>query len=388
MCNPPMIRLALILCLAGCATTSSSGSSPPSEAKPSKTADAQPQKLAITNVIPFDVAACAPRPLTLMPMSAEVLTGAMLSMSPATQECFVDLQARDGQTFDLKAKATVAESGVTIEVSGLGASASGKACVEAAFKKLPLVALSAGSKPVIAEIPVRGGPQTVRLGDNAANDIAGKLRLAQPSMCECYAKLGSKPVPMLKAEIEVGAEGAKVNLGSTDELAACLTPQMQALPLGNAATKMTWPLLLKNSYSDQVDASAPAALRFQQLDGMRAQRTSDVLIATGQRDFAALTFDALAQSYKKKPAKGMLEELKVKCADVAAGDDKQLAAVKGLVAVLEDSQKLVAAEKAKDPQWAQVEPMLAQALTTSTAEVVRIEGQKKNDLNACPKTKF
>ena len=382
-----MNRLASFLCLAGCATTAASSSPSPSEAPPAKIAE--PQKLAITNVIPFDIAACGPRPLTLTPMSAEVLTGAMLSMTPATQECFVDLQARDGQTFDLKAKAIVAESGVTFEVSGLGASASGKACVEAALKKLPLVALAAGSKPVSTEIPIRGGPQTVKVGDNAANDIAGKLRLAQPSMCECYAKLAGKPVPMLKAEIEVAAEGtAKVNLGAADELTACLTTRMQALPLGNVATRMTWPLLLKNTYSDQVDASAPAALRFQQLDGMRAQRTSDILIATGQRDSAALAFDALAQSYKKKPAKGMLEELKVKCADVAAGDDKQLAAVKRLVAVLEDSQSLVLAEKVKDPQWAQVEPMLAQALTSSTAEVVRIEGQKKNDLNACPKTKF
>ena len=61
---------------------------------------------------------------------------------------------------------------------------------------------------------------------------------------------------------------------------------------------------------------------------------------------------------------------------------------KGLITVLEDSQKLVAVEKAKDPQWAQVEPMLAQQLSSSTAEVVRIEDQKKNDLNACPKTKY
>ena len=36
----------------------------------------------------------------------------------------------------------------------------------------------------------------------------------------------------------------------------------------------------------------------------------------------------------------------------------------------------------------QVEPMLAQQLTSSTAEVTRIEEQKKNDLNACPKTKY
>lgn len=381
-----MKRLTLLLALAGCATTSSSSSSPGDTNKPT---DSGPQKLAITNVIPFDVASCGPRTLALSPMTAEVLTGAMLSMSPATQECFVDLQSRDGQPFDLKAKITVAESGVTYEVTGLGASGAGKVCVEAAFKKLGLQARPAGSKPVVAEIPVSGGPQTVRVGDNAANDIAGKLRLAQPSMCDCYAKIGDQPAPLLKAEVEVAAGGVvKAGFATTDELTTCLTGKIQALKLGDAQAKLNWPLLLKNTYAGQLDPSAPAALRFQQLDGMRAQRTADVLIAAGQRVAAAIAFDDLAQQYKKKPAKGMLEELKLKCADVAAGDDKQIAAVKSLVAVLEDSQRLVVAEKVKDPQWAQVEPMLAQQLTSSTAEVVRVEEQKKNDLNACPKTKY
>jgi hypothetical protein len=385
-----MIRLAsaaLSIVLAGCATTSSTSSGPTAAAEPSKSTSGE--KMAITNVIPFDVAACGSRELTLSPLTAEVLTGAMLSMSPATQECFVDLSARDGQPFDLKAKVTVAEAGVTVEVTGLGASPSGKACVEGVFKKLPLQALPAGSKAVTAEIPVGAGAQTVRVGDNAANDVAGKLRLAQPSMCECYAKLGAKPAPMLKAEIEVSAAGAaKVNLGSSDELTTCLTGKMQAIKFAEAATRLNWPLLLKNSYATEVDASAPAALRFQQLDGMRAQRTADVLIAAGQRVAAAIAFDDLARKYKAKPSKALLDEVKLKCADVAAGDDKQIAAVKGLVAVLEDSQKLVVAEKAKDPQWAQVEPMLAQQLTTSTAEVTRVEEQKKSDLNACPKTKY
>ena len=384
-----LFRAALLFTFAACATTSSStGASSPSDKTATK-GTSEPQKLAITNVIPFDVASCGPRALTLSPLTAEVLTGAMLSMSPATQECFVDLQARDGQPFDLKAKMTVAESGVTIELAGLGASGAGKACVEAAFKKLALQALPAGSKPVVAEIPVSGGPQTVKVGDNVANDIAGKLRLAQPTLCECYAKLGTKPAPMLKAEVEITAEtGTKVTLNATDELATCLSGKLQAVKLGETPAKLNWPLLLKNSYAAELEPSAPAALRFQQLDGMRAQRTADVLIAAGQRVAAAVAFDDLAGKYKKKPAKGMLEELKTRCAEVAAGDDKQLAAMKNLVAVLEDSQKLVAAEKAKDPQWAQVEPMLAQQLTSSTGEVVRIEEQKKNDLNACPKTKF
>ncbi len=380
-----LIRVTSLLAFAGCATSSSSTTS----SAPTTRAAAEPQKMAITNVIPFDLAACGPRELSLSPLTAEVVTGAMLSLSPATQECFVDLTNRDGQAFDLKAKLTVSETGTAVEITGLGASASGKACLETTFKKLTFPAIAAGGKPVSAEIPVGAGTQTVKFGDNAANDIAGKLRLSQPSMCECYAKLGDKPPPNLKAEVEVAAGGAvKASFPSTDELTTCLAGKIQSTKLGEFAGKLNWPLLLKNSYATEVDAAAPAALRFQQLDGMRAQRTADVLIAAGQRVAAAIAFDELAQTYKKKPAKGLLEELKTKCAAVAAGDDKQLAAMKGLVGVLEESQKLATAEKAKDAQWGQVESALAQQLTTSTAEVVRIEAQKTNDLNACPKAKY
>ncbi|MFZ5439238.1 MAG: hypothetical protein ACOZQL_04475 [Myxococcota bacterium] len=380
-----IVRVASLLAFAGCTTTSTTSSTTATTAPKTN----EPQKMAITNVIPFDLAACGARELTLSPLTAEVLTGAMLSLNPAVQECFINVTARDGQPIDLKAKVTVSEAGPAVEVSGTGASAQGKACIEAAYKKLPLAALPAGSKPISAEIPLGAGPQVVRLGDNAANDVAGALRLAQPTFCECYAKLGTKAPPSLKADVEVSGEGAsKVTFGAQDELTTCLTAKMQAVPQAKVQTKLGWPLLLKNSYATEVDASAPAALRFQQLDGMRGQRTADVLIAAGQRVTAALAFDELAQKYKKKPAKGMLEELKTKCEAVVAGDDKQIAAVKGLVAVLQDSQKLVQEEKAKDAQWAAVEGQLAQQLTTSTAEVVRVEDQKKNDLNACPKTKY
>lgn len=381
-----IVRVASLLAFAGCTTTSTGSSTAATSTTPKTN---EPQKMAITNVIPFDVAACGPRELPLSPLTAEVLTGAMLSLNPAVQECFVNVTSRDGQPFDLKGKMTVSETGVAVDVSGAGATAQGKACIEAAYKKLALAALPAGSKPVSAEIPLGAGPQTVRLGDNAANDVAGNLRLAQPSLCDCYAKLGIKAPPSLKADVEVSAEGVtKVTFPTQDELTSCLAPKMQAVAQGKVQTKLGWPLLLKNSYATEVDAAAPAALRFQQLDGMRGQRTSDVLIAAGQRVSAAVAFDDLAQKYKKKPAKGMLEELKAKCDAVVAGDDKQIAAVKGLVAVLQDSQKLVQEEKAKDPQWAAVEAQLAQQLTTSTAEVVRVEEQKKNDQNACPKAKF
>ncbi|MGV3621229.1 MAG: hypothetical protein ACO1OB_10450, partial [Archangium sp.] len=290
-----------------------------------------------------------------------------------------------GQTFDLKAKVNAADLGTTVEFSGNGATVVGKQCLEAAIKRLPLKPAGA---TVVAEIPIVAGPQTVAFGENAANDIAGKLRLGQLTQCVCYEKLGNVVPPALSVDVDVSSEGkAKVSVGKDDEFSNCLAERFSALDLGKEAVKLKWPLLLKNSYVADVDPAATAALRFQQLDGIRAQRTADVIIAAGKRYASAVEYDAMAKEYKRKPAKGALEKLKAKCAEVIAGDDAQLGQVKALIAVLENSQKLVQEEKKKDPAWEPIEATLAQQLTSSTGEVVRIEAQRKNDEGACPKSK-
>lgn len=374
---------AAVFVLASCATTSSTTTAS-AETKPLP-GTSEPTKLAITNVLPFDIASCGPRGLQLSPLNNEVLTGALLSLSPALQECFVDKGARDGQPFELKVKVTVAEAGTTIELTGTGASSKGKQCVEAAIKRLPL---EPGAAPAVAEVQVSAGPQTVQLGDNAANDIAGRLRLAQPQQCACYEKLGAAVPPSLTAEVDVTSDGkATVSVGSDDELSKCLAERFSALDLGKEAVKLKWPLLLKNAYAAEADPGTPVALRFQQLDGIRAQRTADVVIAAGRRYVSAVAYDALARDYKRKPVKGMLEKLKAQCAEVLSGDDAQLASLKALIDVLEQSQRLVQEEKAKDKAWEQVEASLAQQLTSSTGEVVRVEAQRKNDEGACPKSK-
>lgn len=367
--------LLLLAVASGCATSSSTGPA----AAPASPAPAM-EKVALTNVIPFDVAACGPRALTLSPLNGEVLTGALLSIGPAMQECFVDATARDGRPFDLKAKVAVTDGAVAVSFAGAGASERGQACVKAAIAKLPLL-----SGTATAEVPVPLGAQVVKLGDNAPNDAAGAMRLALPGACECFAGLTGAP-PQVRAEVEVTADGSTVALTPAGPLADCLAPKLKAsLPAKPA--KLGWPLLLKHSYGE-ADASASAALRFQQLDGLRGQRTADVMMTAGRRVATALAYDDLGARYKKKPVKGMLEELQVKCAAVVAADDAWLAALKQLVAVFEASSQLALAEKAKDPQWAQVEGPLAQQLTSTTAEVVRVEAQKKSDLAACPKVSF
>lgn len=377
------VFLAACLVLAACATTKSG------EAKTDEKKGGEPvmEKMSLSNIIPFDVAACGPRALELANPNAEVLTGALLTLAPAFNECFVDAKSRDGAAVDAKVKVTVTDKEPAVEVAGTGITPSGKACIEGAVKKLGLKPLAAGAAAVAAEIPLAPGPQVVQFGVNAASDVVASLRLAQLSACDCYAKLGSAVAPDLKADIDITETAASLKLNDASELGACVEGKLKAVDLGKKPLKLTWPLLLKNSYAGEVDAKAPAALQFQQLDGMRAQRTADVLMSAGRRVQNALAYDELGKKYKAKPTKPVLDELRAKCTEVVASDDKWIGSLKALVAVYDQSTKLVMAEKAKDPQWAQVEGALAKQTTATTAEVTRVEAQKVADQNACPKVR-
>jgi hypothetical protein len=215
--------------LTGCATTQTASKA---DEKPAETA--APQKLALTNLIPFDVASCGPRELKLTPFNTEVLTGALLSLSPAIDECFVDPANREGATFDAKLKVTV-DAAVAIEISGSGPSAAGKACVEAVVRKVTFPTASAA---ISAEVPVSADSKPVKFGDNPANDVVGKLRLSLRAQCDCYAKLGATNPPALIGEAEVTDSKVGITLTPTGELGACLTDRMSKLDLGRCSSRM------------------------------------------------------------------------------------------------------------------------------------------------------
>ena len=372
---------ALAAC--ACATTSSSNGSGPSTGP----AAGAPEKMAVMNNSPFDLAACpSKRALVLEPLSEEVVMGALLTKSPAFQECLLDPRATQGAPGDLAVKVTVSD-GAAVVVSGTGLTDSGKACLEAAAKSL---AFPVSGTPVAGQVPVMFGGKPVAWGQNVASDVAGTIRLALPSMCGCFDEVGDNAPPEPVLELKVSAEGAADvvvdGVAASPGMAACLTEKVKALPMPKAAVEMKLPLILVNGWASETTAGLSAPLQFQQLEAIRARRTAEVLMAAGRRGQTALRYDEVVKKYKAKPNSALIAELKTKCADVLGADDAQLGALKALVGVYEAETKLVQAEKAKEPAWANVEASLAQQLTKATGEVVRVEAQRGNDANACPKS--
>jgi hypothetical protein len=372
------------IALAGCATTQS-------EQKTAQAAGAPREKLAISNVSAFDLAACGPRTIELAPLNNEILTGALLSLGPSFQECLLDAKAREGATGDVKVKVSVSETGVMQEVAGTGISTAAKTCLENVLKKLPLKAAAPGAKPSVAEVPVAVGPTTVKMGLNVASDLVGSVRLAQTSFCECYAPYATKAPPEVKGSITLSAANPPaltLDIPADAELKTCLETKILALTFPKTEVQSPLPILLTNSYANEA-VTGPAALQFQQLDGLRAQRTADILVLAGKRLVAAETYDGVVKAFKanKKATKAVIDDLRAKCGQVVQADDAWAGGLEALLDVYQRSLTLASTEKAKDGQWAQVETALTQQLTSTKGEVTRVAQVKVADLNACPKVK-
>jgi len=375
------------LVLGACATTTAS-KQPDKAAAP---AEPVREKMAVVNNSPFDLDVCGGHALELEPLSEEVVMGALLTRGPAFQECFLDPKSAQGTPADVTVKVTVADSGVTVAIGGTGVSDAGKACLEAAAKALTFPPMPAGAPAVSGQIPVAVGVKPVEWGKNVASDVAGTVRLALPSLCSCFAELGdaAPPQPVLKLKLtatappDVLVDGVAGNPG----VATCVGDKVKALALPKADVEMGLPLILVNGWATETTAGASAPLQFQQLEAIRARRTAEVLITAGRRGMAASRYDEVVKKYKAKPTPSLIGELRTKCAAVLAGDDANLTALKALVDVYQSEAKLVTAEKAKDPAWANVESSLNQQLARTSGEVARVEQQKVSDAAACPKSK-
>jgi hypothetical protein len=171
-------------------------------------------------------------------------------------------------------------------------------------------------------------------------------------------------------------------------IAGCLLEKLKGLTMPVGEVQVPYQFLLKNAYASEPTAAAPAALQFQQYEGLRAQKTADVLVAAGRHGLAGAAYDAVVAKYKATRAIPLIAELRTRCAAVLASDDAQVASLKSLAGVLEASAKLVQAEKAKDAAWASVEQALAQQLAGTTTEIARVDQQqRKADEAACPKNR-
>lgn len=384
-----MKRYVLLAFLTGCATTTSS-----TTAGGDPKAEPVVEKQKIVNISHFDVGSCtAPNPTLPSPLNTEGVVGALVLARPSVLECFVDPKSRtaDGDA-GAAVKATVSETGAGYEVTGTNLTAQGTGCIKAALEKLPFKPLAKGEAPVVGQADFRHGATSpsVKLGVNAASDVAAAIRLAQPGWCDCWSPLGTNPPPGAKANIKLTKDKkpeVTFEAGNDPALTGCLGPKIAALAFAAPENELTvhYPFLLVNSSAAQESPDVQPELQFIQLDLIRAQRAADVAVKIGVRTNALKTYDALVAKYKAKPDSRLVNELKEKCAAMVKSDDDWIIALKAQGEVDGRSQALAASLKAKDARWAETETAAAAQVAASANDVKKAEEIKTADMAVCPK---
>lgn len=357
----------------------------------------------LNNLTYFDLANCSPRELKLPePANQPGIIGAVVGSRPQVLECLVDPKHRGTATdTNVKVITTVDETQAKHAVTGDNLTPEGAACIEKVLnERVPLKPLAKGSQPVTAESGfhhVTGRSPSVTMGINEASDIAGVIRLAAPSFCDCYSDYATSAPPMLKAALDLPAKATKLSapvfepMSGTEKLTQCLSTKLQALdfPAADSETKLpAYPFAMINSNATEEATALAEDVRFIHLDAVRGQRVADVALAVASRVNAVTVYDAAVTAYKKNPKKVSPQELIDKCAALVKSDDAWIATLQKQQELADRTLVFVQESKAKDPQWAEVEAPAQAQVDTAKKDLAEAQAAKVADQKVCPKVSF
>ncbi|MFL5322175.1 MAG: hypothetical protein ACJ790_21135, partial [Myxococcaceae bacterium] len=388
-----LAAVSVVVLAAACATPPKPA--PAAAKKPEPTAEQQK----IQNLSYFDVAVCDPTPKKLSaPLTDEAIVGALLYAQPHVLECVVDSKNRgEADQTTITVDTTVDASGAKHTVGGQNLNDSGKACVEKALEKtVSIPALGKDARPVKGHVEFQhhvGTSPSVKMGINEPSDIYGKIRLAQPSWCDCYESYKTKVPPSVEGNMDLGkGKPANVTAAVTgdDKLASCLNEKVKALNPETSSDELKVPLRMfytNSRATSATDLPSRPDLAFTQLDLLRGVRSADVAIAIGQRKAAAEQYDAVVTKYQKTKDYKMLGELKSKCAALTEADKAWISSVKSLSEIEDSTHDFAQKQKATDASWAEAEAAAAQKSEQAKKDLDLADKQLKGDEAACPKAK-
>jgi hypothetical protein len=361
----------------------------------------------IINISQADIGICFSKPPALPDrLNGDVIVGLLVAARPAVMECLVDPKNRGAEDeTTVTVKATVGGGKLAYAISGKNTTSSTETCIRGALDKFTgsiadlqtKVASTQGNASGEAQyLHIVGAMPGVKLGVNEVSDVAGTIRLAHASLCDCYAGWKDAEPQTLKATVKVGASAAPaVTFAASQdpkaqEVAACLTPKISALPFKAKSSQLTVPytFYFLNSAVETPFTQASPEVSFSQLEALRGQRSADSVIAIGGRTVAAEAYDALIKQYKAKPESVTLEQLQNGCNALLKADDGYIGSLEKQLEVEQKMLSLLTDLSAKDQSWSRAKDG---AKSQVDATVKDIDGAKKNkvaDADACPKTKY
>lgn len=364
--------------------------------------------LKVGNISPIDLAVCYPKtPALPDKINKSVLTGLLISSTPLVMECLVEPKNRGAaEATQFTIESTLSGGKLTHKIEGTNLTPDGEKCIGAAVDRFVASAsdwtakATATTTPVTAKsFPFQHNAATmsaVKMGMSEASDVAGTIRMAQPSFCDCYGGWKDSEASVLKASVKLkkGAAPAVTFEPSTDatatQVAACLGPKVSALPLKSTSDELTSPytFAFANSTGTGMYANATPPMAFAQYDAVRTQYFGASLVADGGRLVAAEAYDVLVQKYKKDTSAVTIKQLQDSCGAMIKGHDDYVAAVEKQLALEEKAVTMVTEFAAKDPSWNPTKEAIMQVPAQSKQDLEKAKAARTEDAAICAKLKM
>lgn len=359
----------------------------------------------ITNINAVDLGVCFPKaPAIGDKVNDDVLTGLLVAARPVVMECLVDPKNRGpADETSLSVKSTLAGGKLAHVIAGQNTTPAGEACIRGAIDKYVATipdwekkaAASGNAKAEVQYKHIAGAMPTVKMGVSEGSDVAGTIRLAESTFCDCYGNFKEAEPATLKATVKTTKAGAPVVTiepaqdPKANEVAACLSPKVAALPFKTTSDELTTPFsfMFLNSSYDGMFANATPELNFAQYELVRNQKLAATAVGMGSRTVAAMAYDGLVQQYQKDPKTVTPAQLIDSCAALVKTDDDYIAMLEGQLALEQKALEMLTSLAAKDANWTAVKDGTAANVEQTKKDIEAGKKYKAADQGACPKMK-
>lgn len=372
-----------------------------------KTPDPVVTRQKVGNISAVDLAVCFPKtPALPEKINISVLTGLLVASRPLVMECLVDPKNRgpaDATEFTLES--TLSGGKLTHKLTGTNSTADGEKCIGAAIDRFVASAsdwtakAGATTATITAKVPFQHSTvsmPSVKMGISEASDVAGTIRLAQGSFCDCYAAWKDAEPSLLKAGIKLkkGAAPTVTFDASTDatatQVAVCLQPKVSALPFKTTSDELTAPytFAFANSTGAGLYANATPDMAFMQYDSARNQMFGASLVADGGRVVAAEAYGALGQQYKKDTKSVTILQLQQSCDGLLKAHDAYIGALEKQLALEEKAVTMLTDFTAKEAEWKPVKEGTVEHAARSKKDIDAAKAVRVEDAATCAKLKI
>jgi hypothetical protein len=364
-------------------------------------------KQKVGNISALDLAVCFPKaPALPDKINGPVLSGLLVASRPLVMECLVDPKNRGpAEASEFTLESSLSGGKLTHKFTGTNVTPDGEKCIGAAVDRFVATAADWSAKaaattaPVTAKVPFQHSADkmpSVKMGTSEASDVAGTIRLAQGSFCDCYSAWKDAEPGVLKAGIKLkkGAATTVTFDASTDaaatQVAACLQPKVSALPFKSTSDELTAPytFAFANSMGTGMYTNATPDMAFMQYDAMHNQSFGAVFVAAGGRQIAIEAYGALVEKYKKDTKSVTIAQLQTSCDGMLKGHDAYIAAFENQLSLEEKGIKILTDFAAKDASWTPVKDRAAEDAALSKKDVDKAKAERAEDAAICAKLKI